>query len=81
MKLLWTIKEDSRVNNFSSENKIHLSQTSYMSKKRRECSFLHGTHNQLSKWDNVKKAMDVYLGKDKVNYGLYQGRRTVSRDE
>ena len=32
MKLLWTIKEDSGVRHFTTENKIRLSQTSYMSK-------------------------------------------------
>ena len=51
-----------------------------MSEKRRECFFLHGAHDQLTKRDDIRKAMDEYLGNDEVNYGLYQGRRAVSDD-
>ena len=62
-------------------NRIRLSQTSYMSEKRRECFFLHGAHDQLTKRDDVQKTMDKYLAGENVNYGLYQGRRAVSDDD
>ena len=52
-----------------------------MSEKRRGCFFLHGTHDQLTKRDDVRKTMDKYLEGAEVNYGLFQGHRAVSDDD
>ena len=81
MKLLWTIKEDAGVRHHMSVNHIRLSQTSFMSEKRRECFFLHGAHDQLTKRDDVRKTMDKYLAGAEVNCGLFQGRWAVSDDD
>ena len=52
-----------------------------MSEKRRECFFLFGAHDQLTKRDDVRKTTDTYLRDVAVNSGLFQGRRAVADDD
>ena len=42
---------------------------------------MHGTHDQLTKRDDVRKTMEKYLDDDTVNFGLFQGCRAVSDDD
>ena len=75
---LWSIKESLVVRAYTVGKKIRLSSTSFTTEKRRESFFIHGAHQDLTKRDDIRKTIEKYLGEEKVNFGLYQGRRAVS---
>ena len=50
-----------------------------MTEKKHESFFIHGAHQDLKKRDDIRQAIEDYLGEeDTVKFGLYQGRRAVS---
>ena len=76
---LWSIKENPIVRAYTVGKKIRLSSTSLMTEKRRESFSIHGAHQGLTKKDDIRQAIEKYLGEeDTVKFGLYQGYRLVS---
>ena len=74
-KQMWTIRENPAVRHYLTTNKIRLSSTASTTEKRRECFFIYGAHDTLTKRDDVRKAIEKYLQDENVKFGLYPGRR------
>ena len=74
-KQMWTICENPVVRHYLITNNIRLSSTASTTEKRRECFFIYGPHDTLTKRDNVRKTIEKHLQDDDVNFGLYPGRR------
>ena len=76
-KQMWTIRENTAVRHYLTTNKIRLSSTSSTTEKRRECFFIYGAHDTLTKRDDFKKAIEKHQQDNEVKFGLYPGRRQV----
>ena len=76
-KQIWTIHENPAVQHCLTTNKIRLSSTSSTTEKRRECFFIYGAHDTLTKRDDFKKAIEKHQQDNEVKFGLYPGRRQV----